>query len=133
MVGKQMTLARQILEDKKLRVNVAETYDADVPAGEVVSQTPEAGSRVKEERLVTIYVSKGGEELEMPDVQGLSKRDAEAKLQKMGLKLASVYEKYSDEPAGTVIGQDPRAGAKLKKGQSVDITISKGKESKKVR
>lgn len=133
VVGKQMTLARQILEDKKLRVNVAETYDADVPAGEVVSQTPEAGSRVKEERLVTIYVSKGGEELEMPDVQGLSKRDAEAKLQKMGLKLASVYEKYSDEPAGTVIGQDPRAGAKLQKGQSVDITISKGKESKKVR
>ena len=133
VVGKQMTLARQILEDKKLRVNVAETFDADVPAGQVVSQTPEGGSRVKEERLVTIYVSKGGEDLEMPDVQGLSKADAEAKLRKMGLKLGSVYEKYSDKEPGTVIAQDPRAGTKLKKGQSVDLTVSKGKESKKVR
>ena len=72
VVGKQMTLARQILEDKKLRVNVAETYSADVPPGQVVSQTPEAGSKVKEERLVTIYVSKGGEELTMPDLQASS-------------------------------------------------------------
>ena len=91
VVGKQMTLARQILEDKKLRVNVAETYSADVPPGQVVSQTPEAGSKVKEERLVTIYVSKGGEELTMPDLQGLTKSEAEAKIQKMGLKLGTVY------------------------------------------
>ena len=132
VVGKQMTLARQILEDKKLRVNVAETYSADVPPGQVVSQTPEAGSKVKEERLVTIYVSKGGEELTMPDLKGLTKAEAEAKLQKMGLKLGTVYEKNSDEEVGTVIQQDPNAGAKISKGQEVDIIVSKGKKVKKV-
>ena len=132
VVGKQMTLARQILEDKKLRVNVAETYSADVPPGQVVSQTPEAGSTVKEERLVTIYVSKGGEELTMPDLKGLTKAEAEAKLQKMGLKLGTVYEKNSDEEAGTVIQQDPNAGSKISKGQEVDIIVSKGKKAKKV-
>lgn len=132
VTGKQMTLARQILEDKKLRVNVAETYNADVPAGQVVSQTPEGGTKVKEERLVTIYVSKGGEDVEMPDLTGMSKADAETQLKKMGLKLGSVYEKYSDEEAGTVIKQDPRAGSKISRGQSVDITVSKGKQTKKV-
>lgn len=132
VVGKQMTLARQILEDKKLRVNVAETYDADVPPGQVVSQTPEAGSKVKEERLVTIYVSKGGEELTMPDLKGLSKEDAETKLKKMGLKLGTVYEKASDEEAGTVIQQDPHAGNKVSKGQEVDLIVSKGPKTKKV-
>ncbi len=132
VVGKQMTLARQILEDKKLRVNVAETYSADVPPGQVVSQTPEAGSKVKEERLVTIYVSKGGEELTMPDLQGLTKSEAEAKIQKMGLKLGTVYEKNSDEEAGTVISQDPKAGSKISKGQEVDIIVSKGPKTKKV-
>ena len=131
VTGKQMTLARQILEDKKLRVNVAETYDADVPVGSVVSQTPEAGSKVKEERLVTIYVSKGGESLDMPDLKGLSKADAVAKLEKMGLKVGSVYEKNSDEEAGTVISTDPKAGSKVSKGKSVDITVSKGKKEKK--
>lgn len=131
VVGKQMTLARQILEDKKLRVNVAETYDADVPPGQVVSQTPEAGATVKEERLVTIYVSKGGEELTMPDLKGLTKAEAEAKLTKMGLKLGTVYEKNSDEEAGTVIQQDPNAGSKISKGQEVDLIVSKGKKAKK--
>ena len=103
--GKPMALARQILEDQKLRVNVAEVYDATVPAGTVVSQTPEAGTKVKEERVVTINVSRGGEELEMPDLMGLDRSDAEIKLKKMGLKLGSVYEKFSDEEEGTVIGQ----------------------------
>ena len=42
VVGKQLALARQILEDGKLRVNVAETYDSNVPPGQVVSQDPEA-------------------------------------------------------------------------------------------
>lgn len=131
VTGKQMVLARQILEDKKLRVNVAETFDADVPVGSVVSQTPEAGSKVKEERMVTIYVSKGGESVDMPDLKGLSKSDAIAKLEKMGLKVGSVYEKNSDEEAGTVIGTDPRAGSKVSRGKSVDITVSKGKKEKK--
>jgi len=132
VTGKPMALARQILEDQKLRVNIAEVYDATVPAGTVVSQTPEAGSKVKEERMVTINVSRGGEELEMPDLLGLDRADAEIKLKKMGLKLGSVYEKFSDEEEGTVIGQEPRSGTKISKGQTIDITISKGKKVKKV-
>lgn len=130
VVGKQMTLARQILEDEHLRVNVAETYDADVPAGQVVSQTPDAGSTVKIERLVTIYVSKGGEDLSMPDLAGLSRADAEAKIKKLGLKLGSIYEKYSEETAGTVVGHDPRLGMAINKGDTVDLTVSKGAREK---
>ena len=132
VTGKPMALARQILEDQKLRVNIAEVYDATVPAGTVVSQTPEAGSKVKEERTVTINVSRGGEELEMPDLLGLDRADAEIKLKKMGLNLGSVYEKFSDVEEGTVIGQEPRSGTKISKGQTIDITISKGKKVKKV-
>ena len=132
VVGKPMTLARQMLEDKKLRVNVAETYDASVPAGSVVSQYPEAGSKVKEQRQVTIYVSKGGEELEMPDLKGMTKANAEEKLKKLGLKVGSIYEKYSSEEAGTVISQDPKAGTKITKGQTVDLTISKGEQKKQI-
>lgn len=130
VVGQTMAVAKQNLEDKKLRVNVAETYDTNTPAGQVVSQTPEAGTKVKEERLVTIYVSKGGEEVEMPDLKGLSRSDAEAKLKKLGLKVGTISEKYSSEEAGTIVSQDPRAGSKISKGQSVDLVISKGEKKK---
>jgi len=130
VTGKPLALARQILEDQKLRVDVVEVFDTDTPAGQVVSQNPAAGAKVKEDRLVTIKVSKGGEDLEMPDLVGLSKSDAVAKVQKMGLKIGTIYEKYSDKEEGTVISQDPRSGAKLHRGDTVDITVSKGKETK---
>ncbi|MBR6266704.1 MAG: Stk1 family PASTA domain-containing Ser/Thr kinase, partial [Selenomonadaceae bacterium] len=132
VVGKQMALARQILEDGKLRVNVAETYDASVPPGQVVSQSPESGAKVKEDRLVTIYVSKGGENVDIPDLKGLSKSSATERLQKMSLIVGSVYEKYSDEEPGTVISQDPAPGTKSSRGQAVDITVSRGPKTKRV-
>ena len=132
VTGKQLTLARQILEDQHLRVTVAETFDASVPVGIVVSQTPEAGQTVKEERSITIYVSKGGEELEMPNLRGLKQSDAIDRLQQMGLRLGSAYETFSDEDSGTVISQDPRSGTRISKGQTVDITVSKGQKIKKV-
>ena len=126
VVGKQLALARQILEDGKLRVNVAETYDASVPPGQVVSQDPIPGRTVKSERLVTIYVSKGGEDLNMPDLAGLSKSAAIEKIQKAGLVLGSVYEKYAEEEPGTVLSHDPTSGAKISRGQTIDLIISRG-------
>ena len=132
VTGKQLTLARQILEDQHLRVTVAEAYDASVPVGVVVSQTPEAGTTVKEERTITIYVSKGGEEMEMPNLRGLKQSEAIDRLQQMGLRLGSAYETFSDEDSGTVISQDPRSGTRISKGQSVDITVSKGQKVKKI-
>ena len=133
VVGRQMALATQLLEARKLRVNVAETYDEKTPPGQVVSQSPEAGSSVKEDRVVTIYVSRGGEELTMPDIKGLARRAAEEKLGKMGLKVGHVYEKEADSDTGTILAQEPAPGTKIVKGSSVDLTISKGKQIKLVR
>lgn len=132
VVGKSSVVAQQILEDKNLRVKIVEANDDSVPAGQVVSQYPEAGAKVKEQRLVTITVSKGGQELTMPDLKSMSRSNAEEKLKKMGLKLGAVFEENSKEPAGTVINQDPRSGSKITKGQTVDITVSLGEKNKEI-
>ena len=132
VVGKSSVVAQQILEDKNLRVKIVEANDDSVPAGQVVSQYPEAGAKVKEQRLVTITVSKGGQELTMPDLKSMSRSNAEEKLKKMGLKIGAVFEENSKEPAGTVINQDPRSGSKITKGQTVDITVSLGEKKKEI-
>lgn len=132
VVGKSSVVAQQILEDKNLRVKIVESNDDSVPAGQVISQYPEAGATVKEQRLVTITVSKGGQELTMPDLKSMSRSNAEEKLTKMGLKIGSVFEENSKEAAGTVISQDPRSGSKITKGQTVDITVSLGEKKKEV-
>lgn len=132
VTGKQMAIAEQMLEKEKLRYTVKEEFDTDTPAGTVISQDPAAGTKVKEDRLVTITVSKGAENMDMPDLTGLSKDDAVAKIEKMGLKVGLVSEKNSDESAGTVIETDPKSGSKVTKGDTVDLTISKGPKETKV-
>ena len=130
--GKQLALARQILEDGHLRVNVAETYDSNVPAGQVVSQDPDFGKTVKSDRLVTIYVSKGGEAIDMPDLAGLAKSAAIERIQKLGLNLGSVYEKDSSSEPGTVLSHDPTMGTKITRGQTIDLIVSRGEPERKV-
>lgn len=130
--SRPMALAKQLLETSNLRVNVVEQFDSEISAGQVISQSPEAGATVKEQRIVTIYVSKGGEELTVPNLKGLSRLSAENKLKKMGLTIGNVYEKVSDQEAWTVLDQEPASGRKIPKGQSVDLTISKGKPIKLV-
>ena len=130
VVGKNLLLARQILEDNKLRVNIAEVYSSEVPAGEVVKQDPTLGRNVKTDRIITIYVSKGGETIDMPDLVGLTKSAALERIQKIGLQVGSIYEKESEKDPGTVLSHDPAIGTKINRGQSIDLTISRGQTVK---
>lgn len=132
VVGQTEEQARTTLEDKKLRVQISQSYSSDVPAGTVISQTPEAGTTVKEDRMVTIYISNGAEKISVPDITGFTKEDAEKQLSKLGLKMGTITEEFSDKPVGTVLRQNPAAGDTIDKGQAVDLVVSKGKESVKV-
>ena len=132
VVGMSQAQAEETLKAENLRVEVAETFDETVEAGKVASQTPEAGKTVKENRLVTIYISKGGEEITMPDLTGMSQQDAEEQLSKLKLKVGKLVLEYSDQPKGTVLKQSIAANSKTTKGTSVDLVISKGKEISKV-
>lgn len=125
VIGKQIEDAKRIIEAEKLRVTVKKVFNADKKAGEVLFQEPESGKRVKEERNIVLTVSEGGEMVEIPDVVGLSWRDAQIKLQKAGLKTGNTYEKTRNGEAGNVLEQEPKAKTKLVKGSKVDLTISK--------
>lgn len=61
-------------------------YDDSVDAGKVVSQSPRGGN-AQEGSTVTIVISQGKKSSTVPSVQGHSKKDAQAALQKAGLKL----------------------------------------------
>lgn len=125
VLGKQIDEAKKIIEDKKLRVTVKKVFNADKKSGEVLFQEPEAGRRVKEERNIVLTVSEGGEMVEIPDVVGLSRRDAQIKLQKVGLQTGNIYEKTHNGEAGNVLEQEPKAKTQHVKGSKVDLTISK--------
>ncbi|HOC72027.1 MAG TPA: PASTA domain-containing protein, partial [Candidatus Hydrogenedentes bacterium] len=104
-----------------------ESYSATVPAGEVMSQTPAAGTEVLPGAAVDIEVSLGPAPVAVPNVVGLTQSAAEAALAGAGLTLGAVTESYSATvPAGEVMSQTPVAGAEVALGTAVAIEVSLG-------
>lgn len=126
VVGKQVSVARNILEDNHLRVSVSEVANSEVPAGKVISQTPASGESVKENHPVHLVVSKGAGDLTVPDLSGLTVDQAKQRLKDMGLVLGNITtQEDSSKPDGVIISQSPSADGKINKGQLVDVVVNK--------
>ena len=133
VVGKNVDNARNIISEKNLRFSISETFHEKVSAGQVISQNPESGSTVKEQRTITLIVSKGGEVIVIPDLRGLNRRDAELQIKNSGLLLGRVDEQYTNTAQPEIVlSQNPRPPAQVTKGTPIDIAISKGPEPKKL-
>lgn len=90
VVGKPVEVAETTLKKLDLKVSVDEIASDDVPAGQVISQTPAAGTNVKARRIIHLTVSKGGSAMLIPDLKGLTLEQAKERLDKMGLTLGAV-------------------------------------------
>ena len=117
----------------KLGLLVGETefeYSDTVASGKVISQTPRAGSTVKQGQVIDLVISKGVEKVEsikIPSLIGMTVDEARATLEGLNLKLGSnIKEEYSDTEAGYIIRQSLSIGTMVQEGTKVDITISKG-------
>lgn len=127
VVGKLEKDASSTLSAAGFKVSKTYKYDDSVDAGKVVSQSPRGGNAQKGS-TVTIVISQGKKSSTVPSVQGRSKKDAQAALQKAGLKVA-VKEEYSDSvKAGQVISQSVASGKIVPADTTVTITVSKGPE-----
>lgn len=103
--------------------------DENVPSGKVISQSIDAGKKVKKKTKITIVVSSGPATFDMPYVVGQSKADAENLLYSKGLTVNVQYVKNNSVAEGKVISQSVKAGTSMKKGAKVTLTVSSGKES----
>jgi beta-lactam-binding protein with PASTA domain len=132
VVGKAQADAEAALKGGGLVVGiVTQEYNATIPAGRVISQSPAAGTSVKHGSAVSLAVSKGPEPqpVAVPDVVGKAQADAGAVLTGAGLVVGTVTEAYhATIPAGSVISQSPAAGSSVLPGSQVDLVVSKGPE-----
>ncbi|WP_131098113.1 Stk1 family PASTA domain-containing Ser/Thr kinase [Streptomonospora litoralis] len=113
VVGRQQDQARNMLQEKGLRVSITEQPSEDVPEGEVISQEPGAGGTVSSGDSVTLTVSSGPEDIEIPDVAGWKVKDAKKRLEDLGFTVkvtrilggdrVSQYNPQGSAPEGTEI------------------------------
>ncbi len=91
---------------------------------EVLAQDPAAGTEVERNTTINLTVSTGIELVDVPNVIGLSARDAAAQLSADGLEAVERETEVADEAQdGKVIDQRPAAGTEVQQGRPVVIII----------
>jgi beta-lactam-binding protein with PASTA domain len=114
------------LKDLDIPVRRREAASLAVPAGNVKATQPAKGKLLKPNQAVTVVVSTGRPNVQVPDVVGQRAGEAEAALAEA--HLSSRVERVFDDnmPRGRVVGTDPGIGAPVPWGSAVLLRVSKG-------
>lgn len=99
-------------------------FDAEVPAGHVLTQSPTGEARTG--TVVTLTLSAGPRQVAVPDVRGAPLDDAIEALEDLGF-ATGVEERFdADVPTGEVLATDPAPGVELDEGSEVTVVASLG-------
>jgi serine/threonine-protein kinase len=126
LTGKSVSDASAILAEAGLHLKVEEgrRVDPNVPAGQIISQEPQAGASTKRERSVKVWVSSGPRATIVPALTGESQRTSQLRLQQDGIQLAGVSEIRSAEyQADAVVAQTPPA---MSNAARVAVLVNRG-------
>lgn len=75
-----------------------------------------------------VFGGASGTMVTVPNLDGLTIEQANETLADFELRLGAQTPEISERPEGTVIAQQPAAGESIEQGQSVNVTVSAGKE-----
>jgi eukaryotic-like serine/threonine-protein kinase len=132
ITGKGLNEAEAIIQNKGFELIVQDSvYYDSLPPGQILKQIPEADEVVKINRTVYVTINRFvAPDVEMPNLNGYSFRNAEMVLKNLGLKVGDTTFR-PDFAKNTVLdalyrGKPINAGTKIKMGSSVDLVLGLG-------
>lgn len=127
LYGKTFSEAKDMLNQLGLGIYQEGEVSSDIYAeGEIVNQTPEAGTTAKEHDTINVIISSGKGSVDIPNVTGKKEADAVKELNDAGFKPNKTYD-YSDTvEEGYVISQTPAGESQGKEGDTITLVISQG-------
>ena len=133
LVGKTEDEAAALLEEEKLGKQMIGEENSTQEKGRISSQDIPAGTKVEQYTTIKYHISKGQQEITIPELSGQTGVDAQQTLEDMGLTV-TVQKEYSEaddsgwplvEP-GYVMSVSPETGTSMTAGDSVTLTVSRG-------
>jgi len=127
--GQRLIEMRLTLNELGLRYEIAsKEYSPGKEQGIILSQFPIAGTKVKRDRSIKFVVSKGQKLLPIPQVAGLSVRQAMLDLETAGLMLGEIAWAFSDTlPEKVVVFSYPAAQTEIPLGSPVNLMVNRGR------
>ncbi len=130
VTGKTLDQATAEIEQAGFQVGTVEqAYNTTVEEGKVASQDPNAGTKKEKGSKINLTVSKGTQEITVPDLTGKTAEQAKKELTANGLKYKAGAAEYSDTVEKDLIArQDVAAGETVAKDTVITYFVSLGSE-----
>ncbi|WP_406268497.1 Stk1 family PASTA domain-containing Ser/Thr kinase [Nocardia sp. NBC_00881] len=134
MSNKSSQQAQDALQKLGFTVAIQQKPDSKVATGNVIATQPLGGSRIDKGSTITVQVSTGPAQVQVPKLTGLSQQQAEQELNAKGLRLNSNVDRKPSSTAekDTVIEQNPSPGSKVDVDWEVVVTVGTGPEAVRV-
>lgn len=134
VVGQTVDEATAAIEEAGFELGkMEESFDDKVESGKVISQDPKGDSKQAKGTKINLTVSKGTQEITVPDLTGKTAEEAQKALTVSGLKYAKGAAEYSDSmEKDHVVRQDIAAGETVAKDTVVTYYLSLGSEGTSV-
>ena len=127
VVGMSVDEAQRSLEAQGLKLGAQTPQTSDKPEDTVLSQDPEADTQLASGEAVTVVVSAGKQQTQVPPLEGLTNLDdVRSALREAKLDLGNVKQVDSDQPENYVLNQSPEAFSTVDVGTKVNIEVSTG-------
>ncbi|MFF7938289.1 Stk1 family PASTA domain-containing Ser/Thr kinase [Nocardia gamkensis] len=132
--NKSSQQAQDALQKLGFTVAIQQKPDSKVATGNVIATQPLGGSRIDEGSTVTVQVSSGPAQVQVPKLTGLSQEQAEQVLNSKGLRINPNVERKPSSTAekDQVIEQNPSPGSKVDVDWEIVVTVGTGPEAVRV-
>lgn len=130
VVGLDEEKAIAALEASDIKYEIEREFSDTFEEGIVMSQSVDEGAEIEEGVRVKLIISKGQEEVDVPDVIGKTLNEAKAALTAAGFTVDEDEEYSKEVKEDYIISQTPAGNAKAAKGSTVTIVVSRGEEVK---
>lgn len=116
--------AESVLKNSDLHIKNIGSELSSYPIGEIFIQEPSANEIVKKGRTIKVWISKGQELVDIPNLVGLNLLDAKVMAQKSGLKIGNVVTVKSHGKYNEVLATDPATDTLLARGTQISFLVN---------
>ncbi len=128
-----LTRVQVEMKHKYLNFNFIEKYDDSFGEDEVITQSPEPGTRINKADEITVTISIGAKQVEVDDYTGRNIEDVKILIEKQGLKCETQLVESDSVPRNCVISTTPAARTRVDKGTSVTCFVSLGSPQQEIK
>ena len=137
ILGQDIEIVKQVLSDMHFIINEIFEFNEIYNENIVFNTDPPPGQLIEsingQSPSINVYISKGLEAYDMPDLSGLTVEKAQNILASIGLSVNEIIYDFSNlQDEGKIFSQSPPAQSKVNRSMPITLYVSKGENPESI-